>query len=547
MSKKFFFILIIVILFSYSFCFAVDPRDTEIQYPNIPGITIVPTTVNELLPDYAQYVFSLLITISGLICFASLIYAGAMYLTSAGNPMMQKNATSQILSAFIGIAIIFASYLVSKTINPQLVTSNIGLPTIAGVTLYENNSCNPDPDTGGQNINLTTGDSDIGFDAGSLEFADYNSTSFEVKLFHGVKYEESAEDVLRVASDYPGCLNLDHPTGFTFTSARSALFLWQKPGVYLCAGGIYNGEYCQGTEKYLPFSTGLLDPEFDNNVQGIKFKNATTLVPAGVTSCHEEGLSKCKKEHGGVSVAWTNGTCVCTISKYGAILHKDAGYKGEASIIKNDVANLSAELVEYETSSITTFLQGSIADANPSNIKLCEEDNALYCYEPDSLDKADLGGTGFNNNIGSIIINGKYLVALFEDNDYEGKCQVFFDSDPGFADDPIGRCGCIIGNWGCGSCVSSYKIIPLKGDVGDGGTPPPPPPPPPPLPPCGPPNFCWQEGLTQCFPLANGAFETCDNSIDPTCLSWSAPTLCNESVEAEEICSELGGCNDLEE
>jgi len=216
----------------------------------------------------------------------------------------------------------------------------------------------------------------------------------------------------------------------------------------------------------LPFSTGLLDPEFDNNVQGIRFRSATATL-----SANDEGdcQNKCEENHGGIAT-WVDiaRECFCTTSQYGAILHKDAGYKGEASIITTDIPDLSGELVEYETSSITTFLQGGpVNTADLENIKLCKgTDGSGVCLTSTELasEMSSLPSPSvWDDKIESIVINGNYLVALFERVDYKGKCQGFFDSNNDFGDDPIGRCGCIVGNWGCHSCVSSYKIIPLAG------------------------------------------------------------------------------------
>ena len=82
------------------------------------------------------------------------------------------------------------------------------------------------------------------------------------------------------------------------------------------------------------------------------------------------------------------------------------------------------------------------------------------------------------DTINSIEINGNYLVALFENSNYKGKCEVFTHSDDNLKNNPIGRCNHMPGGilpcpgisipgvfeWQApclGSCVSSFIIIPI--------------------------------------------------------------------------------------
>jgi len=82
-----------------------------------------------------------------------------------------------------------------------------------------------------------------------------------------------------------------------------------------------------------------------------------------------------------------------------------------------------------------------------------------------------------NDKINSMYIGGNYLVILYQTADYratldvmgnqpdEFLVEVFTDSDKNFIDNPIGRCRCragAVGNWGCGSCLSSFIILPVK-------------------------------------------------------------------------------------
>jgi len=74
------------------------------------------------IPDYVKYIFNSAIALSGLLAFIVLLWSGIQYFTSAGNPEIIKSAKSRIKSAFIGLLILFFSYLILITINPQLIS-----------------------------------------------------------------------------------------------------------------------------------------------------------------------------------------------------------------------------------------------------------------------------------------------------------------------------------------------------------------------------------------------------------------------------------------
>ncbi len=128
--KKFlfsFFLISLFLIWIVPFYFveaAVQPRPLEIRYPEIEGFK--PETVETLTPEYAKYIFNFAIWTSGLIALGVLVYAGFQYLTSAGNPEKVKDAKDRIASALLGLVILFGSYLILITINPQLIQFNLG-------------------------------------------------------------------------------------------------------------------------------------------------------------------------------------------------------------------------------------------------------------------------------------------------------------------------------------------------------------------------------------------------------------------------------------
>ncbi len=124
--KKFFSIVIIfIMLFGLvGFAFAQRTgRDLEVEYPEIEGFK--PEQATTPVTEYFKYIFNFLIWISGLIALVVLIYAGFQYFTSAGSPERINDAKSRIGAALLGLLILFGSYLILITINPDLIVFHL--------------------------------------------------------------------------------------------------------------------------------------------------------------------------------------------------------------------------------------------------------------------------------------------------------------------------------------------------------------------------------------------------------------------------------------
>jgi hypothetical protein len=118
--KKIILILTLSLFLSLIFSgFLFAQKELEIEYPEMQGLK--PETTTFSLPDYVKYIFNFFLAIAGLIAFSALVYGGIRYLTSAGSPVLIKEARDQIFAAFLGLLILLGSYLILTTINPQLV------------------------------------------------------------------------------------------------------------------------------------------------------------------------------------------------------------------------------------------------------------------------------------------------------------------------------------------------------------------------------------------------------------------------------------------
>jgi len=86
----------------------------------LPYISKCPSTP----ADYLSGLYRLALAIGVITAVAMVIVAGIKYATSGDNASKQKDARDQIMDAVIGLVILFASVLILRTINPDLV--NLG-------------------------------------------------------------------------------------------------------------------------------------------------------------------------------------------------------------------------------------------------------------------------------------------------------------------------------------------------------------------------------------------------------------------------------------
>ncbi|TSC75904.1 MAG: hypothetical protein G01um101430_74 [Parcubacteria group bacterium Gr01-1014_30] len=106
-------------------------RGLEVDYPEVFGDQ--PQNVTTLLPEYVKYLFGLGIWLVGLVAFGAMVWGGIIWLTASGSPEKIKEGRDRITSAFLGIIILLASYIILNIINPQLISFDVrpllGIPT----------------------------------------------------------------------------------------------------------------------------------------------------------------------------------------------------------------------------------------------------------------------------------------------------------------------------------------------------------------------------------------------------------------------------------
>ncbi len=124
MKKLIPLLLMILFLFLPAFIFG---RELEIEWPDIPGV--VTPGIGVSLEELAVYIYHFFLFVGALIALAMLIYAGFLYLTSFGNPKIMSEARQRMISCFLGLLLLFSSYIILRTIDPKL--------TVPGVELRE--------------------------------------------------------------------------------------------------------------------------------------------------------------------------------------------------------------------------------------------------------------------------------------------------------------------------------------------------------------------------------------------------------------------------
>ena len=80
-----------------------------------------------------QTIYKYLVYASGAAALISFIAGGIIFLSSAGNPEKLNKAKKQIFAALLGTIILFSSYIILKTINPDL--TEIQMPQLKSIII----------------------------------------------------------------------------------------------------------------------------------------------------------------------------------------------------------------------------------------------------------------------------------------------------------------------------------------------------------------------------------------------------------------------------
>ena len=457
-----------------NFVFILSPaeviaRDLEITYPAFGNIA-APERTDALLPDYVKYIFNLVIALSGLIVFGVIVFSGVQVIISSQNPTALGEAKSRIMDAIIGLVIIFGSYLLLTTINPQLVLINPILSGKEGLILYKDSNC-----PGGSNpqvTNLKPGTDYLKLGTSSRTLEGLND---QVKSIYFYRPGSELEVRVYPQQDWEGdpqvfknqtansCLPYPNPAA-TSTAAKSIELRWQNPGVYLCTDS--------SQKKCAIFSTSQskLPGEFNDKVGYIKFKNTEEVKYGAILHENYDYAGQCRPYFGttnpeGETVAQLgNGVSAITVfiqsnelQGKGVTLYEYQEYN-----TGTEVTTISSEVGPGQTYETQRETGGQKTLAGTIPVAVYPRFDQIYW---------DNKNENLNDQVRSIKIDGNYLVALFRDYNYGGECELFGrntlngDSDPNLeSGNPVVDCSLTTKVFRGGNCdgVSSLKIIPVK-------------------------------------------------------------------------------------
>jgi hypothetical protein len=84
------------------------------------------------IPGYLNNLYKFAVGIAGLLALAMVVGGGIYYSISTGSGDKQREARSMIVSAIWGVLLLFGSYLILRTVNPQITLLGIGSKDVTG-------------------------------------------------------------------------------------------------------------------------------------------------------------------------------------------------------------------------------------------------------------------------------------------------------------------------------------------------------------------------------------------------------------------------------
>ena len=123
--KNFAFYFIFTVFYLLFAVSAMAQVKLETGLPNIPASGL---PVGQELPSYISYLFIFSLGLVTILALTQMIIGGITYILAAGNAAKVEDAKDMIYQALLGLGILLVSYLLLRTINPDLV--NLRNPTL---------------------------------------------------------------------------------------------------------------------------------------------------------------------------------------------------------------------------------------------------------------------------------------------------------------------------------------------------------------------------------------------------------------------------------
>ena len=116
--KKYIFIIILLFAISYAPYIAMAQVQLETGLPNVPGGQL---PAGQELPSYISYLFIFGLGLITVLALGQMMFGGIKYILAAGNVVKVEDAKDTIQQALLGLGLLLVSYLLLRTINPDLI------------------------------------------------------------------------------------------------------------------------------------------------------------------------------------------------------------------------------------------------------------------------------------------------------------------------------------------------------------------------------------------------------------------------------------------
>lgn len=116
--RKYIFITILLFVISYVLFVGTAYAQYKLE-TGLPGISEVPKGTE--LPSYIRYLFIFGLSLVAFLALGQMMLGGIHYILAAGNVADKIAAKDTIQQALLGLGLLLVSYLLLRTINPDLV------------------------------------------------------------------------------------------------------------------------------------------------------------------------------------------------------------------------------------------------------------------------------------------------------------------------------------------------------------------------------------------------------------------------------------------
>ncbi len=153
------FVLLLLLPFTFAFSF-----QWEVEYPGNPP--------QYSFPDYVQYIYEFSFIFAAFLATLMLIIGGLQLIMASGNPQQVIIARQKILNSILGLILLFLSYTIVLTINPDLLV--LKNPPI--ILPQKNSSTNNSSNNGWDYLSA----SEIGVGENNFQIKKYDNDQYNV-------------------------------------------------------------------------------------------------------------------------------------------------------------------------------------------------------------------------------------------------------------------------------------------------------------------------------------------------------------------------------